>query len=556
MRKKIPRPKRPIGPVKCTSRLIFIMGFWPVLLVYSVGPIGAYVSSGFRFEGSIYNLLTSLTIYIALYSAAALWSYHPLDLIVQGLGETTATLSEAHPIERAVIRLPIRVGKSFLLVGFIFATYIIIMDRHSISGDIPPMPASLIAALTFTLYFAFCIVTTALALGSTLLFTMKLRKGFSPYGAFAGESPEPRLRQFSNIDKRPGLIFIVTSVIPIVLMAILFHVGKGLTDPLHQQIVYANITVLFFGVLICGTYLVYTIKQNLKMVFDELEHGMDSIKNGDFDNRVAVLIDDETGSVARSLNTALEGLKEREDMKDSLRIAADIQRGMIPHEMPEVPGFTISAFQESSYQVGGDYYDIIDLGDGRFWLIVADVTGKGYPAALTVANLYAMLHTLASTMEQFERLPAFINHALTKTMTQGRFVTAFMAEITKGSNRLRWFNAGHTPSILATEDEMRLLESNGPPFGVMEESTIDVKEETLSDGDLLAAYSDGISELRAKENDEEMFGIEGTRDWVYANRGIITNALPEKFLVELAEFGEIARDDDLTVLFLKYEGPD
>ncbi len=554
MRKKIARAKRPIGPVKCTSRLIFIMGFWPVLLVFSVGPIGAFVSSGFRFEGSLYNLLTSLTIFVALYAAAALWSYHPLDLVVQGLSETTSTLTDAHPIERAVIRLPIRVGKSFLLVGFIFATYVIILDRYSISGEIPPMPPALIAALTFTLYFAFCIVTTALALGSTLLFTMKLRKGLSPYGAFSGESSEPKLRHFSSVDKRPALIFIVTSIIPILLIASFILVSHGLESPVHLQIVYANITVLFFGVVICGTYLVHTIRQNLKMVFDELEHGMDSIKNGDFDNRVAVLIDDETGSVARSLNTALEGLKEREDMKDALRIAADIQHGMIPKEMPEVPGFTISAFQESSYEVGGDYYDIIDLGDGRLWLIVADVTGKGYPAALTVANLYAMLHTLASTMEQFERLPAFINHALTKTMTQGRFVTAFMAEITKGSNRLRWFNAGHTPSILATEDEMRLLESNGPPFGVMDESTIDIKEESLSDGDLLAAYSDGISELRSKTDEEQMFGIDGTRDWVFANRGIITNALPEKFLVELAEFGEIARDDDLTVLFLKYEG--
>ncbi|MEE9542915.1 MAG: SpoIIE family protein phosphatase [Thermodesulfobacteriota bacterium] len=554
MRKKIAKLTRPIGSVKCTSRLIFIAGFWPVLLVFGVGPLGTILSTGREFQGSSYGLLMSLTIFVALYAAAALWSYHPLDLIVSGISDTTAPLSDAHPIERAVKRLPIRVGKSFLLAGFVFSTLVIIVDHLSFPDDIPPLPAMLIAAMTFTLYFAFCIVTTALALGSTLLFTMKLRKGLSHYGAFSGESPEPRLKLFSSIDKRPALIFIITSIIPILLMGIFFLVGRRLEHPVHQRIVYANITVLFFGVVICGTYLVHTIRQSLKMVFDELEEGMDSIKHGDFDKRIPVLIDDETGTIARSLNTALEGLKEREDMKDSLRIAADIQKGMIPQEMPDIPGFSVSAFQESSYEVGGDYYDIIDLEDGRLWLVVADVTGKGYPAALTVANLYAMLHTLASTKESFDRLPAFLNHALTKTMTQGRFVTAFMAEITKGSNQLKWFNAGHMPTILATDDEMRLLESNGPPFGVMPESSIMVQTETLSDGDLIAAYSDGISELRMSSDETQMFGVDGTRDWVYANREIYTHALPEKFLVELAEYGEIARDDDLTVLFLKYEG--
>jgi sigma-B regulation protein RsbU (phosphoserine phosphatase) len=554
MQSKIAKLTRPIGSLKCTSRFIFIMGFWPVLLVFGVGPLGNFVANGFKFQGSIYDLLISLTIFVALYAAAALWSYHPLDLIARELKNTTAPLTDAHPIERAVIRLPLRVGKSFLLVGFIFATYVIIMERHALPADIPKMPAVLIIALTVTLYYAFCMVTTALALGSTLSFTMNLRKGLNRFGAFTGSTAEPRLRHFTSIARLPWHIFIVTSIIPILLMALLFIVGRRTEAPLHQQIVYANITVLFLGVVICGTYLVHTIRHTLRMVFDELNDGMLSIKHGDFDKRIPVLIDDETGSVARSLNTALEGLKDREDMKDALRIAADIQQGMIPQEMPDIVGYSVSAFQESSYEVGGDYYDIIEVDDNRMWLIVADVTGKGYPAALTVANLYAMLHTLASTRADFDKLPAFINHALTKTMTQGRFVTAFMAEIRPGTDELRWFNAGHTPSILATEDEMRLLESNGPPFGVMEESGLNIEVEKLADGDLLAAYSDGISELRSRTNDKVMFGIDGTRDWVYANKEIITKALPEKFLVELAEFGEIARDDDLTVLFLKYEG--
>ena len=137
---------------------------------------------------------------------------------------------------------------------------------------------------------------------------MRLRKRMSPLGVFAGDlSIVPQSTFMASITNRPWMLFILTSVLPILLMALLFIFGKSMGDPRHQQIILAQMTVLFFGVLIAGSYLVHTLRYTLKMVIDELERGMDSIRQGQFNNRVAVLMDDETGKMARSLNTALEG---------------------------------------------------------------------------------------------------------------------------------------------------------------------------------------------------------------------------------------------------------
>ena len=121
----------------------------------------------------------------------------------------------------------------------------------------------------------------------------------------------------------------------------------------------------------------------------------------------------------------LKGLQERDDLKDTLRIAAETQKKLLPKEKPSLPGFAFQAFQQSCYDVGGDFYDFIELDDGRLWLVVADVAGKGYPAALTVANMHAMLHTLASSGQAFDQIPAYTNHALMSILTRGRFRNRF-----------------------------------------------------------------------------------------------------------------------------------
>jgi sigma-B regulation protein RsbU (phosphoserine phosphatase) len=537
----------PIG----TTQLAFIVGFWPVLLVYAVGPIGDIIMGGGWVSDPAYPIMLagSLAVVIALFVVAGLWAYRPLALLIRG-----SLLTDPPSIEAAVHALPYRVGKAFLLSGLLFATIGVVLLTVSSLGPAGRPPAQFIVGAALVNYYAYGLVMTVLGVSRTLYFTTRLRKALSEQGVFTGNlHANPYSSTMISVTKRPWQLFIVTSVLPFLLMGILFMIARGLDDPHHQRTVFTAIFQMFLGVLICGSYLVYTMRRTMKLVLDELGGGMDSIQQGQYSKRVAVLLDDETGNMARSLNTALEGLQERNDLRDALSIAAEIQSGLLPKAPLVPPGFTLQTFHQSCYDVGGDYYDIIELEDGRLWLVVADVSGKGYSAALTVANLHAILHTLASSGQGFEQVPGITNSAMSNILTRGRFVTVFMAELTPGSDSMHWFNAGHTAPVLASSGRTILLESTGLPLGVLPELSVPAREQTLSGGDLLAVFTDGVTELRSGKVATDLFGMKRTQEWVSTHRDTNNGKLPEEFLKELAGFGKPARDDDLTMLFLQRE---
>jgi serine phosphatase RsbU (regulator of sigma subunit) len=527
------------------------VGFWPVLLVYAVGPASDIIMGRELVAEPVYLIIlaVSLVVTITLFVVAGLWAYRPMALLTGG-SLSTDPLS----IEAAVCGLPYRVGKAFLVAGVLIASINVVLLAVPLVDPVGRPPVRLIVGAALIYYYAFGLVTTVLGVSRTLNFTTRLRKSLSQQGVFTGNlQAVPFISSMISVTKRPWQIFIVVSVLPFLLMAILFMIANGLDDPIHRRTAFTGILQMFLGVLICGSYLIYTMRHTMKLVIDELGCGIDSIQQGQYSKRVAVLLDDETGNMARSLNTALEGLQERDDLKDALSIAAEIQSGLLPKNPPVPPGFTLETFQQSCYDVGGDYYDIIELEDGRLWLVVADVSDKGYSAALTVANLHAILHTLASSGQRFELVHGFTNNAMSNILTRGRFVTAFMAELVPGSDIMRWFNAGHTPPVLASNGASMLLESMGPPLGILPKLSMPYKEQTLPVGALLAVFTDGVTELRSGKDDMDMFGMKRTQEWVSTHRNTNNGKLAEEFLKELTGFGKPARDDDLTMLFLQRE---
>lgn len=538
-------------PPAGVSRMVFISNLWPVLLIYLAGPIGNFISGGGWNAGPDYLMIvaTDFSIYLIAFSLGALWAYEPIASIMKRW--SPGLIARPQLLQSAISQLPYRIAKAFLLIGALFASYIILTMIPFGSGPLKDSTMRLFIATGVMSYFAFTLVSTALGIAQTLVFTMHLRKRLSRFGIFTGNLDQVgRHDILISVIRRPWLLFVLTSIIPIALMALFFFLGKGLHNPGDKKIIFAQMTIMFFGVIIIGSYLVHTMSKLLKMVFGELERGVQSIKLGAFNNRVAILSDDETGIMARSLNTALEGLRERADLKDSLHIAAEIQEGLLPQAVPEVSGYSFHAIQKSCYEVGGDYYDFIELPDGRLWLVVADVSGKGYPAALTVSNLHAMLNTLSSSGHSFEQIPSFMNQALHRVMKRGRFVTAFIAEVSPRSSSLRWTNAGHPPAVLSTKTGTVLLEAKGPPLGFLPELTLEINEQEMADGDLLAIFSDGLTEMSSRRDSDMLYGMQRIIEWVHQHRLAETNLLPDQLMRELKRFGEPAMDDDLTMVFL------
>ncbi|MDQ6960222.1 MAG: PP2C family protein-serine/threonine phosphatase, partial [Mariprofundaceae bacterium] len=245
-----------------------------------------------------------------------------------------------------------------------------------------------------------------------------------------------------------------------------------------------------------------------------------------------------------------------EDLKDSLKIATEIQQGLLPDTSPDVPGYAFCAFVQSCYSVGGDYYDFITLPDGRIWLVIADVAGKGYPAALTVANLHAMLHVLATENVPFDKAVDYINKALFQSLAGGRFVTLFMAKLLPDSHSLLWLNAGHVPPMLLTDAGVERLHASTPPLGMMPEISIKPQRIKLRTGDLLLAYTDGVTEARSargRDASGEMFGDQRLADWLVAHRKSRPVDLPGQLLKTLKLFGQTTQEDDITLLCLQRE---
>lgn len=195
---------------------------------------------------------------------------------------------------------------------------------------------------------------------------------------------------------------------------------------------------------------------------------------------------------------------EKQRLEDELLIAREIQRGLLPSSLPEVPNFSLAAVNISSKQVGGDYYDVRDLGNNRFLVAIGDVSGKGTPASLLMANLQATIRALIPLDVTLSELTGRVNDLLCENTTSGRFITFFWGVLDAEHHTLRYVSAGHNPPFLLHRDgSMERLEQGGLILGVMKTlKQYDEGEVRIDEGDLLLLFTDGVSEAMNVQGEE------------------------------------------------------
>ena len=204
---------------------------------------------------------------------------------------------------------------------------------------------------------------------------------------------------------------------------------------------------------------------------------------------------------ARLFKTAIE--KQR--MEDELNIAREIQQGLLPEKLPSIPQFDIDALTISSKEVGGDYYDIITRKPDEYVLAIGDVSGKGTPAALLMANVQAALRALAPLCLSVAETTGQIND-LTCANTRGgnKFITFFWGILDAQTRQFRYTNAGHNPPYLLRKNgTMEKLEEGGMILGIFKTTTPYAEASiTLAQGDVLVMYTDGVSEAMNQNNEQ------------------------------------------------------
>jgi len=182
---------------------------------------------------------------------------------------------------------------------------------------------------------------------------------------------------------------------------------------------------------------------------------------------------------------------------------ARVQQQLLPRVTPVAPGFDFAARLDQARGIGGDYYDFFDYGDGRIGTVIADVSGKGLPAALIMTSLQGRVHILADHLYDVSHLMTRLNRSVNKNCPSNRFVTIIFALLNMRNGELVYCNAGHNPPMIARHDgSVERLEGGGPCVGILPDVQYEEQNARLDFGEVLLLYTDGVTECVNAANEE------------------------------------------------------
>ena len=272
---------------------------------------------------------------------------------------------------------------------------------------------------------------------------------------------------------------------------------------------------------------------------------------------------DPQGKVTGAIET-IRDITERREMEGrlarsnaELQIAAEIQQSFMPEIIPKINGFDIAARSVMAKEVGGDFFDvipfeIISLGKGKLGILIADVSGKGVPAALFMALSRIVVRVNALWHRDPAEAIYHSNNIIAQDSKAGMFVTLFYGTLSEKDRTLTYVNAGHNPPIICRKKDGSLEElmPTGIVLGAVENRDYASCTVDIGPGDVIVLYTDGVTESINK--DEEMFGEDRLKSVIIENADLSTNEILEKILNEVRQFtGDMPQFDDITLMVIK-----
>lgn len=263
-------------------------------------------------------------------------------------------------------------------------------------------------------------------------------------------------------------------------------------------------------------------------------------------------------ALARQVQASLENrflLKqslEKQKIEQDIAVAASIQQRILPTSLPHIDGFEVAGVNIPSITVGGDYYDAIRLPDGRYLLIVADVAGKGVPAALLVSTLHAFLSAYLETTFSLVHLAHRLNRVISHASTDEKFITAYLALVTPETGDVESLNAGHNPAYwLKNDGTVRELGEGGVAFAMLDmDYPYTVEHVTIERGERLLLYTDGVTEARNEAN-ELYDNAAPLKTFLAQHTKETASGFIDALIVDIKKFtGTAPQSDDITALYL------
>ncbi len=322
-----------------------------------------------------------------------------------------------------------------------------------------------------------------------------------------------------------------------------------------------EIISLIFGIL---------LTKSITSAVYNLDRGTQFIQRGDFSHRIMVRSDDQLGALAESFNQMTEYVQslvkervQKERLERELEIAKEVQEQLFPRQAPKMKNLELTGLCLPARVVSGDYYDFLAFNDRRMGLALGDICGKGISAALLMANLQATLRSnVTNSFKDFEddsagagsasvsRVVTHVNRQIYHHTSANKFATFFYAVYDGRQPSLTYCNAGHNPPLFLNGDGCRRLMTGGTVVGIFPDAIYEEETVELKPGDILLAYTDGISES-VNEYGEE-FGEERIVQILERNRHLSAEMIQKIIVERVLEWSfEEERDDDMTLIIAK-----
>jgi len=318
--------------------------------------------------------------------------------------------------------------------------------------------------------------------------------------------------------------------------------------------------ILLFGYL--GVFVLVYIILN---PFRKLANWVKEFGHGEVKDEIDFDTSDEVGEIAKAfsditdtLRDSQKNLAEQERIQKEMQLAQDIQQTLLPAEVPKLEGYEIGSFYEAAKEVGGDYFDFIEVDKDTLGIVVADVSGKGVPGSLIMTMIRTALRTEARSIRSASEVLTRVNDFVVNDMKKGMFVTLFYVIVDSKRRRINYASAGHNPMILYRKNTEKTyyLNPRGFPIGIslpdpdLFKKSIESDTIQMAEDDILIIYTDGITE--AMNNRRELFSEERLQKVIQQHGDMGASEFIEELKEEIHTFTEgFEQNDDITLVAIK-----
>jgi phosphoserine phosphatase RsbU/P len=379
--------------------------------------------------------------------------------------------------------------------------------------------------------------------------------------------------EWANGKKLTGLLSVTSR--PALLYAQLFGTAVEVRNIIRYVLI--ALTIIFALLELAAFIMAVRLNRTITRAVGELYRATIAIDSGNFAHRIQVQRRDQLGALSTSFNTMSESLerllvqqREKERMQSELEIAQEVQNNLFPQGEVEMPGFELHGVCKPARTVSGDYYDFLIMGESELTLAMGDISGKGISAALLMASLHsavrayrfagedclddsgAVRHLLNgnATFSSPGKVLSMLNRHLYRTTQPEKYATLFLAHYNSNTRKLLYSNAGQLPPfVLCANGAVRRLDRGGSVIGLLNNLEYEEGTVTLDPGDILIAYSDGVTE---PENEFGEFGEERLIEMVKRHRHLPLAAISLQVMQSLrAWIGDQEQPDDITLVLAR-----